>query len=313
MLFTILKSVIVCLGLNTVSLGSPASIFTEHTTIDKALDNPKLLSTEGQSIELIRIRNLDGPPKKAKIFFQGALHGNEILTTEFLRWLTQQIQDKQSSFSKLLTIANIDIVPVGNPDRYGKSRFNSLGVNLNRNFRAFWGTSREKFGAAPLSERETKALNALFSKERYQIAIDIHGYVNWIVTPSLPVNEIIDPQSQRAYQTWQKIVSSQIGSLSPLAQYRQKTALGLGDGGAFEDWAFWDYGSFAACLEMASPKRFRISEQKTIDSFKVYEEFLFNVSLRGLAARGVLDGTNKNHLIVAPKQATSKNPAFVHH
>lgn len=310
---TFLLSVVTWLGLALPTVSKSEVIRAERTSIDAVLNNPTLLSAEGRRIEMIRIRMHDNSKNKPAVFLQGALHGNETLTTEFLHWLTTQVQEKKGSFYKLLTLANLDIIPIGNPDRFGKSRFNSFGVNLNRNFSAFWGISRENFGSMPLSEPETKALNALFTKEQYQIAVDVHGYVNWVVTPSLPANEVIDSQTQKAHQSWQQIVVSQMDKLTPLAQYRQKTGLGLGDGGAFEDWAFWNHGTFAACLEMASPGRYRSEEGKTIDSFKIYESFLFNIAVRGLAARSALDNTNKNYFMVGSDKGKTKKPNFVHH
>ena len=40
-----------------------------------------------------------------------------------------------------------------------------------------------------------------------------------------------------------------------LPGYELKTAGGLGDGGAFEDFAFWQTQSLSFCLEMKSPRR----------------------------------------------------------
>jgi hypothetical protein len=58
-----------------------------------------------------------------------------------------------------------------------------------------------------------------------------------------------------------------------------KTAGSLGDGGAFEDWAFWDARAWSACVELQGPNKTLaemnpVEFKKTIKSFERYEIFL---------------------------------------
>ena len=67
-----------------------------------------------------------------------------------------------------------------------------------------------------------------------------------------------------------------------LPGYEVKAAGTLGDGGAFEDWAFWDARSWSACLELQGLNK-PISEmslaekQNTMTSFERYEDFIVDV------------------------------------
>ena len=78
----------------------------------------------------------------------------------------------------------IDFIAIANPDAHGKSRLNSNSVNLNRNFGVLWGISKEPPGESAFSEAETKALRKLFNNRKYLSAMDVHGYVNWVVLPT---------------------------------------------------------------------------------------------------------------------------------
>src|SRR5690606_29684418 len=95
-------------------------------------------------------------------------------------------------------------------------------------------------------------------KRKYDAAIDIHGYINWVVAPSSP--EVIarletKPMADRseAYRRWYAAMQNEINFLP---NYELHTAGGLGDGGAFEDWAFWQEGVLALCLELKDEEQF---------------------------------------------------------
>lgn len=96
------------------------------------------------------------------------------------------------------------VVPMANPDGFrqvesdltgGARRFrraNARGVDLNRNFAAFWD---DRYylnrvlgrifspGEGPLSEPETRAIDALLARERPRYAVSLHAFGEWIFTP----------------------------------------------------------------------------------------------------------------------------------
>lgn len=222
----------------------------------------------------------ENPDHKAyRFYIQGALHGDEILTTVFANWIAKRIEQGQSRLNSLPAGTTIDILPVANPDRHGAHRYNANHVNLNRNFSVLWGLSSEPAGSKQFSEAETKAIKALFQQRKYLAAIDLHGYLNWVVAPSAPTamrNEILTSNSKifTIYPLWLSSLSQ--AKKQFLGDYITKTAAELGDGGAFEDWAYWEQGVMSACLELSHRTRFVYDSKtnKIIDSFQNYEAFI---------------------------------------
>jgi hypothetical protein len=96
------------------------------------------------------------------------------------------------------------VVPMGNPDGFlavegglarGERRFrraNAAGVDLNRNFAVGWD---DRYylnrlmgrifspGSGPLSEPETRAIDALCAAVRPTYAVSLHAFGRWIFTP----------------------------------------------------------------------------------------------------------------------------------
>ncbi|XP_045502894.1 uncharacterized protein LOC123699889 [Colias croceus] len=123
---------------------------------DMAARYPKIVklkaigkSAEGREILAISISR---PKNKAKVIVEGALHGNEWITTEFITYLANElITADRSRNAKLKRVANRFhwlLIPVANPDGYDYSMKvdrlwrnnrniqpnNTAGVDLNRNF-----------------------------------------------------------------------------------------------------------------------------------------------------------------------------------
>ena len=242
------------------------------SSIDRLVGDASLVSVKGRAIEIYSVSTEAAHPgDDIRFLIEGGLHGNEILTTEFVNWLRDRLVRGVSPLSRLDARAVFDLVPVANPDAAGLSRYNARNVNLNRNFGVNWGKSREPAGKDAFSEPETRALKALLANRKYVAAADVHGYVNWIVMPSFPAS----PGGPAArFAKWNRAIEQHAGLLSRVESYEIRHAMSLGDGGAFEDWAFWGNGSLAFCLEMATASRFTGEDHQT-DSFLVYEEFLF--------------------------------------
>jgi hypothetical protein len=217
--------------------------------------------------------------KQAKFYIQAGLHGNEALTTSFAWWLAARLNNNTSTLLKLpVQELSVDIIPMANPDgARNLSRYNARSVNLNRNFSVLWGESKENPGTSAFSESETRAIRSLFKSNNYDASVDIHGYVNWIVLPSKPKSTNQLSMSSLVYQRWRQSLTGITKKLLP--RHVIKTAGSLGDGGAFEDWAFWQMKVPSLCLEMSSPKRF-VSDsdgQPSTDQFIKYEAYLSEV------------------------------------
>lgn len=205
--------------------------------------------------------NSDDKNPPHRFLVQGGLHGNELLGSEFVSWLAQRFAKGES----LLNTMNggniaIDFVPYANPDGTIQfTRGNGNKINLNRNFGVLWGLTKENPGPAAFSEPETRAIRDLFAKQNYTGAIDVHGYINWVVVPTAPEDGLsglpkIDAKKIADYRRWALTIKNEAAAKLP--GYEVKTAGGLGDGGSFEDFAWWSAGVPAACLEIFSSDRF---------------------------------------------------------
>ncbi|MFW7377913.1 MAG: M14 family metallopeptidase [Oligoflexus sp.] len=252
-------------------------ITSQNSTIAEITKQKQLVSSQMQPIRLtsIAIEPDATSNERHSFLIQGGLHGNETLTSEFVEWLSHKVQQGQSSLNQLPAGSTIDFLPQANPDAFGISRYNSNRVNLNRNFGVLWGMSTEPHGEQAFSESETQAIRQLMQTRRYLSAVDIHGYINWVVAPSPPqvLRESNNPMN-RLYRGWIEEIKN---NLKVLPGYRVKKAGLLGDGGSFEDWAFWGNQTMSFCLEMSHPQRLAVSrhsaEQK-FDTFEAYESYI---------------------------------------
>jgi hypothetical protein len=273
------------------------TVETQVHTVRELAGDASLKSRAGHDFKVYRYLPHQVPENAAtesyRFLVQGGLHGNEKLGSSFVLWLARRYGNGESLLNKLQTQgAAFDFLPYANPDgTHAHSRYNASGVNLNRNFGILWGLARENPGVDSFSEPETKAIRFLFKERKYTAAVDVHGYINWIVAPSAPeqvkLNGIkVSTAKKSEYSAWIDALKNEI---KLLPNYQLQTAGGLGDGGAFEDWAFWSQGTFAYCMELISEKRFQTSYRRSfanitveeknteIDTFLRYETFVFRM------------------------------------
>ena len=291
---------------STVYANSYTLQIPEQTTIREISKNPNHRTMRGRDIHVYQFaaKNENNQPVEAKYKFmvQGGLHGNELLTTEFVNWLTKRYARGSSRLNQLAKFhIALDLIPTANPDGLiAAERYNSNGVNLNRNFDVLWGITKENPGESHASEPETQSIKYLFQKNKYTAAVDVHGYVNWIVAPTSPqklnrLGQSFDKKLVPKYNAWIKALSEE---MEALPRYELKTAGGLGDGGAFEDWTFWSNGTMSYCLELKSKSRYAQSYRRSfsditkaddkfqIDLFKTYELFIWNTFKRAIEIGG---------------------------
>jgi hypothetical protein len=252
--------------------------------VSKLARDSKFKSLNGQNITIIRVPAIDANNKpvaaKHRFYIQGGLHGNETETTKFVAWLANRVRTGESKLNQLPSEqVAFDFVPVANPDGAAiESRYNERKINLNRNFGHLWGISRENPGTAKFSEPETQAIKYLLDKNRYTAAVDVHGYINWLVAPSQP-DQNASPAEVYKYDQWMTALKLEMERFDPT--YRLKTAGGLGDGGAFEDYAYWQAGTKAFCLEMATAFRHAYRPinggVEKVDLFESYEELIYRI------------------------------------
>jgi predicted deacylase len=256
-----------------------------------------------------------------RFLIQGGLHGNELLASDFVAWLAKRFANGESILNTLNKgNISIDFVPYANPDgTIQYTRYNSNQINLNRNFDVLWGMTRENPGSSPFSENESRAIRDLVISRDYTAAVDVHGFVNWIVLPTSP-NEGLKglpkttQEQRKKYELWESAVKAE--TRRQLPGYEIKTAGGLKDGGAFEDFAWWNAGVPAICLELftdnrhvlmsfadtiiklLTPKSLDPSNRvagKHSDTFIVYESYVHSLFQEAIKIESGTD--NKNEVV----------------
>lgn len=141
-------------------------------------------SSQGRPILCLKISNNPAVNQiKPKMRIVGATHGNEWIGAEVAFLYGKYLLENYASDQEVRNIVNnreIYIIPIFNPDGHvAQTRYNSNGVDLNRNF----GYIKNNSGNAPYSEVETRAMHQ-FSKERnFNLSLSFHSgavYVNYI-------------------------------------------------------------------------------------------------------------------------------------
>lgn len=100
----------------------------------------------------------------------GGIHGDERASVYVAEQLVGALRSAPGE-------VGVTIVPCLNPDGYARdTRGNARGVDLNRNFPAAnWkAAARDRHGAAPASEPETRAMLGLLERQRPRLIVSIH-------------------------------------------------------------------------------------------------------------------------------------------
>lgn len=297
--FALLSAVSVYWSSGATYAREAAPELPSSTTISRITGDANLKSSRGQEIKVYSFAPKDKNPAY-RFLVQGGIHGNESQASQFVIWLARRYARGESLLNKLSEIdAAFDFLPYANPDGIDEhNRYNARGVNLNRNFEVLWGLTRENPGDKSFSEPETAALKRLFYKQKYAAAVDIHGYINWIVGPSSPqtlkeMGHKVSKNQVTAYSKWEGAIKRQ---MAMMPGYQYKTGAELGDGGAFEDWAFWSQNTLAYCLEMDTWFRFVPSNKRQfgdireasygkVDKYILYETFIFRMFEEAVAIK----------------------------
>jgi len=174
--------------------GSTASYpYLSYTEINDYLDTvhaayPSITTIEtlGTSVDGKAIKALiisDNPADlemEPRVRLTGCIHGNEKITTEvlvrFLEYILEEYSSGNTEISGLVESRYITIIPVLNPDGYENwTRYNSNGIDLNRNFSRAWSDASPVYGDAPFSEPESTAMSQYSILKHFTTGITLHS------------------------------------------------------------------------------------------------------------------------------------------
>jgi hypothetical protein len=143
-------------------------------------------SVQGRLLLAIKISdNADYKEPEPEVRIVGTHHGNEWISTEIPLLLARYLLENYGSNPEVTYLVDnreIWIYPMHNPDGHeAVSRYNSNGVDLNRDYGYMWdgwGNS-----PSPYSQPETKALAEFSQKHNFVLSLSFHSYgeiVNYI-------------------------------------------------------------------------------------------------------------------------------------
>ncbi|MED3649947.1 M14 family metallopeptidase [Heyndrickxia sporothermodurans] len=126
------------------------------------------------------------------IFMIGGIHGGETYGSYFISNLFKMLLDDKvlvpPQFHYLKEKVRILAMPIANPwgmSQNPKTRYNSRGVDLNRNFDWKWAQQPDdvpfglKFkGESPFSEKESQYIKQILTTYNIDIFMDLHNHIN---------------------------------------------------------------------------------------------------------------------------------------
>ena len=129
-------------------------------------------SIQGRSIPCFEFGNGDDV-----ILIMATIHGVENAGTPLTYRLMEHIRENP----QLLNGRKVVIMPIANPDGFAANiRFNSRGVDLNRNFEAANRQNSKVNGLKGLSELESKFIKSIISKHQPNRILTLHESLNCI-------------------------------------------------------------------------------------------------------------------------------------
>lgn len=143
-------------------------------------------SVEGRELSALKISDsVSTDENEPEVMFDGGIHGDEIGTSEncirFARMLCVEY-GSDSTVTDLIDSREIWIYPMVNPDgRVNMSRYNSIGVDLNRDWGYMWDGWGNSYGA--YSQVESKALRECMYENQFVVHTTYHSGTEYISCP----------------------------------------------------------------------------------------------------------------------------------
>lgn len=205
-------------------------------------------------------------PNAPRVLCSANIHGPEFVGCEVALGLLRRLAGRDPAAVDLRGQAEVWVVPCINPDGYDATwsahgqgrlaalRTNANGVDLNRNYpRPRGGASilpgagsdqpgdATYRGTAPLSEPETKALDALMAAQEFVASANMHSFMGTVIPA-----RVTDRPAFRQY----KQLAATLAAAQPRVRYRRlSTRIFDVFTGEQEDHQHHVHGCWAVCVE----------------------------------------------------------------
>jgi carboxypeptidase D len=216
-----------------------------------------------------------------RVRLTGSIHGNEYISGEILiKYIEYLTENYSSSTADLVNNRYIAIIPALNPDGLEAStRYNTNGVDLNRNFSREW-TAGGNHGSAPFSEPETAAFRDYSLARVFHLSATFHSGEVVVNMPFDYVSESGDgivPVEYDLVKYMAKDIYTQSGDFLDTPGLRTGTYVDAGTinggdwyviTGSLQDWSYLETG----CLDLTV----EVADSSPLDSAGIEEYFLYN-------------------------------------
>lgn len=221
----------------------------------------------------------DGP---CALLVMGAIHGDEwpvvgtvlYMAEQYARGMTYGEPGKTGDRSGLspeeallyrdiATVfrgKSVVVVPVLNPDSLGVSRYNGRGVDLNRNFDAGWEKAVGKKGDAPESEAESKFLADLTRREKPDVVMAFHCFLDCVFWTYDQQGESLERDEEVALsviEAYGDLLHGGLGTSSPAESAH----------GGYKDWFIKEFKRPGFTIETPGRDRFGSLENMVKSDF----------------------------------------------
>ncbi|MFH1295759.1 MAG: M14 family zinc carboxypeptidase [Bacteroidota bacterium] len=143
-------------------------------------------SPGGREMGILKISdNVNVNENEAEVMFDGGIHGDEIMGPEVVIRYARDLclgYGNDSTITDIINNREIWLYYLVNPDGFANGiRYNSNGVDLNRDAGFMWGG--EGYSSAPFSQPETKILRSLWHEHNFTLYNNFHGGTEVISLP----------------------------------------------------------------------------------------------------------------------------------
>lgn len=235
-------------------------------------------SVEGEPLWALDIAPIAAPGNLRPVFVMAGIHAMEHVGVATAVALIERAISANSVWRQRLIV-----VPMVNPDGFraverglarGQRRFwrsNHRGVDLNRNFAAFWDDryvwnrlARWIFspGQAPLSEPESHAIDRLLARTRPGHAVSLHAFGEWIFTPYAGSRDV-PPDAERIAEIAAGMAAAQPHKPYRFVQLARRSRL-FQARGAEIDHFYREHGALSFLIEIGAGPRMSVPSTWTV-------------------------------------------------
>lgn len=261
-----------------------AAQYPQLTTLEDVGDS--WLKTQGKApqndIWAISITNKQAPGPKPTLMLTAGVHARELAPVEIVMKLVDELLSKYGKdpqITKLVDTRELVVLPMVNVDgrimveegnSWQRKNANGRGVDINRNFDAYWNyeglnvpaswkngllspSSETYSGPRAASEPETQAVQNMYTRKKITASVDIHAYGDMFFWPigssEKPIPEV------NLYKNLYNATFSKIG-------YAGGTSLSLlyPTTGTTDDYGYVKHRAFSMGMEVGSSFRPSYSE-----------------------------------------------------